>query len=226
MLGVTGLLGSGFEELVHVLFGARDGAGTLELDGATLDVAALTPRKAMALGMGFVPADRPLDAVIGSLSVADNVTMTTLGRAPRPRSGSRAPGCAPPRPRSASATRSRRTGPSCRCRRSRAATSRRRCSASGCASTRPCCCSTSPPRASTSARASRSSPRCAPRPARGTAVVCASADYEELAGLCDRVLVLARGTVARELSGDELTKERIAEQVLTSTSAGDALATN
>ena len=62
--------------------------------------------------------------------------------------------------------------------------------------------------------------------ARGTAVVCASADYEELAGLCDRVLVLARGSLARELSGDELTKERIAEQVLTSTSAGDALATN
>jgi energy-coupling factor transporter ATP-binding protein EcfA2 len=29
--------------------------------------------------------------------------------------------------------------------------------------------------------------------ARGTAVVCASADYDELAGLCDRVLVLARG---------------------------------
>ena len=68
--------------------------------------------------------------------------------------------------------------------------------------------------------------RGARRRRRGTAVVCASADYEELARLCDRVLVLARGEVALELSGDELTKERIAEQVLTSTSAGDALATN
>jgi ribose transport system ATP-binding protein len=60
--------------------------------------------------------------------------------------------------------------------------------------------------------------------ARGTAVVCASADYEELAGLCDRVLILARGEVALELAGDELSKERIAEQVLTSTSAAGVLA--
>ena len=45
---------------------------------------------------------------------------------------------------------------------------------------------------------------------------CASSDYEQLAAVCDRVIVLARGRIASELSGDEVTKERIAEQVYNS----------
>jgi ribose transport system ATP-binding protein len=46
----------------------------------------------------------------------------------------------------------------------------------------------------------------------GTAVVCVSTDYEQLAAVCDRVVVFGRGRVARELVGEEITKERIAEQ--------------
>jgi ribose transport system ATP-binding protein len=46
----------------------------------------------------------------------------------------------------------------------------------------------------------------------GTAVVCVSTDYEQLAAVCDRVVVFGRGRVARELTGDQVTKERIAEQ--------------
>jgi ribose transport system ATP-binding protein len=46
----------------------------------------------------------------------------------------------------------------------------------------------------------------------GTAVVCVSSDYEQLAAVCDRVVVFGRGRVARELVGDQVTKERIAEQ--------------
>jgi ribose transport system ATP-binding protein len=46
----------------------------------------------------------------------------------------------------------------------------------------------------------------------GTAVVWVSTDYEQLAAVCDRVVVFGRGRVARELTGDQVTKERIAEQ--------------
>jgi ribose transport system ATP-binding protein len=42
--------------------------------------------------------------------------------------------------------------------------------------------------------------------------VCVSTDYEQLASICDRVVVFGRGRVARELTGDEISKERIAEQ--------------
>jgi ribose transport system ATP-binding protein len=225
VLGVTGLLGSGFEELVHVLFGARDGSGTLELDGATLDVAALTPRRAMALGMGFVPADRPLDAVIGSLSVADNVTMTTLGahraRFGLSRAGLRA--TAVEIGERHAVTPNRPDLPL----QSLSGGNQQKAVLGKWLRIDPPVLLLDQPTQGVDVGA-REQIFAAVRAAagRGTAVLCASADYEELAGLCDRVLVLARGSVARELSGDELTKERIAEQVLTSTSAGDALATN
>jgi ribose transport system ATP-binding protein len=225
VLGITGLLGSGFEELVHVLFGAREGQGKLEVDGETVDVSALTPRRAMDLGMGFVPADRPLDAVIGSLSVADNVTMTTLadhrGRIGLSRAGLKATAAeigerhavVPNRPELPLQALS--------------GGNQQKAVLGKWLRIDPPVLLLDQPTQGVDVRA-REQIFAAVRAAaaRGTAVVCASADYEELAGLCDRVLVLARGEVALELSGDELTKERIAEQVLTSTSAGDALATN
>jgi len=46
----------------------------------------------------------------------------------------------------------------------------------------------------------------------GACVVCASSDYEQLAAVCDRVLVFGRGRVARELVGGDVTKDRIIEQ--------------
>jgi ribose transport system ATP-binding protein len=46
----------------------------------------------------------------------------------------------------------------------------------------------------------------------GAAVVCASTDYEQLAAICDRVVIFGRGRVAHELVGDQVTKERIAKQ--------------
>ncbi|MFI0423486.1 sugar ABC transporter ATP-binding protein [Spongiactinospora sp. 9N601] len=48
----------------------------------------------------------------------------------------------------------------------------------------------------------------------GMAVVVVSSDFEELADLCDRVLVLAGGRVATELSGDQIDQHNLTEQVL------------
>jgi ribose transport system ATP-binding protein len=46
--------------------------------------------------------------------------------------------------------------------------------------------------------------------ARGTSVVYASAEYEDLAHICDRVLVFRRGRVVSELEGDQLRHDVIA----------------
>ena len=54
----------------------------------------------------------------------------------------------------------------------------------------------------------------------GTAILCASTDYEELAQICDRVLIFARGRIVHELGGAELSKESIAEHCLRSVSLG------
>ncbi len=46
----------------------------------------------------------------------------------------------------------------------------------------------------------------------GMSVICCSSDYEQLAAICDRVLVVGLGRIVRELTGSEVTKERITEQ--------------
>jgi ribose transport system ATP-binding protein len=51
----------------------------------------------------------------------------------------------------------------------------------------------------------------------GLAVVVCSSDGIELEGLCDRVLIFARGQIVRELTGDEVTDAAITETNLTAT---------
>jgi ribose transport system ATP-binding protein len=48
----------------------------------------------------------------------------------------------------------------------------------------------------------------------GTALLIKSSDPLELAGLCDRVLVMSRGTIIEEIPGDELTELRIVEAMV------------
>jgi len=57
---------------------------------------------------------------------------------------------------------------------------------------------------------------------RGCAVVVASSDLLELCALCDRVLVLADGVVATEVSGAELTVDRLTELTQSTTAAAGA----
>ena len=54
----------------------------------------------------------------------------------------------------------------------------------------------------------------------GLGVLVSSSDGIELEGLCDRVLIFARGRIVRELGGAELSKESIAEHCLRSVSLG------
>jgi ribose transport system ATP-binding protein len=58
----------------------------------------------------------------------------------------------------------------------------------------------------------------------GGAVIIASVEYEDLAHLCDRVLVFRDGEVVAELSGAELTEHRIVEQCFASERAPAAAA--
>jgi ribose transport system ATP-binding protein len=48
--------------------------------------------------------------------------------------------------------------------------------------------------------------------ATGTMIICASSDYEELATLCSRVLIFSRGSIVAELVGTQLTKNVIAQR--------------
>src|SRR4029079_13624779 len=48
----------------------------------------------------------------------------------------------------------------------------------------------------------------------GVGLIVKSSDPLELAGLCDRVLVMSRGRVTEEIPGDELDERRIVEAIV------------
>jgi ribose transport system ATP-binding protein len=80
IVGATGLLGMGWEELPYVLYGGSDVAqGTIASEGATRQLATWKPRDAIAHGIALVPADRLRDSVIVGASVRENLTAPWLG---------------------------------------------------------------------------------------------------------------------------------------------------
>lgn len=79
VLGLTGLIGMGHEEVPYLLFGAqRPSGGTTHIDGGTFPAASVTPRRAMAAGVALVPADRQGSSGVGNLSLQENLTLPAL----------------------------------------------------------------------------------------------------------------------------------------------------
>lgn len=77
IVGVSGVLGSGIEDLLGCLFGASgDTRGTVSVDGEQVDLS--RPHKAIAAGFGFVPGDRHRHGAILSLSARENLTLPLL----------------------------------------------------------------------------------------------------------------------------------------------------
>ena len=56
---------------------------------------------------------------------------------------------------------------------------------------------------------------------RGTAVVLCSGDYEQIAAVCHRAIVLSHGRVVAELVGDELTEAALLNACDTDLAAGE-----
>jgi ABC-type sugar transport system ATPase subunit len=77
ILGLAGLLGSGRTELAKILFGAEipDG-GEIVFMGRDMRLRA--PRDAIDAGMGFCTEDRKIEGVIPHLSVRENITIAML----------------------------------------------------------------------------------------------------------------------------------------------------
>jgi ribose transport system ATP-binding protein len=77
ILGFTGLLGDGKEELVRSLFGdMKIDEGTVKLHGKVVKIS--SPKKAHKLRIGFLPANRKENAIIKDLSIEENMTISTL----------------------------------------------------------------------------------------------------------------------------------------------------
>jgi ribose transport system ATP-binding protein len=212
VVGLTGLLGSGFEEIPYYVFGARSAAaGRLEVDGKTYDLRGMSPSRALEAGVALIPADRQRDGSVASLSLGDNVTVRVLHeyqsrvglRRRRMRSEARKVleqfDVRPPDPRLKY--------------QSLSGGNQQKAMLAKWLQTKPSLLLLHEPTQGVDVGARQHILQLTRKAAAdGTAVVCASTDYEQLEAICDRVIVFGRGRVARELTGDQLTKERIAEQ--------------
>jgi ABC-type sugar transport system ATPase subunit len=76
VLGVTGLLGSGREQLAGMLFGSAPRRGEVRICGAPLRP--VDPRSAIRLGIGYVPADRKREGAVMTMSARENLTLPRL----------------------------------------------------------------------------------------------------------------------------------------------------
>lgn len=75
VLGLAGVVGSGAEEVCRALFGIDAAAtGTIELNGSI--IVPRSPRHAIALGLGYVPADRKAEGVLKGRTVLENMVLT------------------------------------------------------------------------------------------------------------------------------------------------------
>lgn len=214
VLGLTGLAGAGHEDLVYALFGcAPHVSGTLELNGAELALDRLTPAVAMRAGIGLVPADRGRQGIAPTLSLAENLTVTTLSRHFRrgvlsnrgllaeTREAIREFGIRPDRPAARAGELS--------------GGNQQRLLIAKWLRRRPRLLLLHEPTQGidVGARAEIWSFIRAVA-AEGAAVLCATTDHEELTTLADRVAVFARGRLVRTLDGADVTEEKIAAETL------------
>ncbi|MCW2762083.1 MAG: sugar transporter ATP-binding protein [Marmoricola sp.] len=212
VVGLTGLLGSGFEEIPYCVFGARRGAtGRLEVNGRVYDLHGMSPSRAVEAGVALIPADRQRDGSVGSLSLGDNVTVRELRKYQtriglnrrRMRSGARELleqfDVRPPDPGLKY--------------QSLSGGNQQKAMLAKWLQTKPSLLLLHEPTQGVDVGARQQIFQLTREAAaNGAAVVWVSIDHEQLAAVCDRVLVFGRGRVARELTGDQVTKERIADQ--------------
>ena len=81
VVGLAGLMGSGAEDVPYLLFGARPArGGSLQMGDTVVDLARHNPAAAVALGMALIPADRRRDAIAAAVSVAENMMVLVAPR--------------------------------------------------------------------------------------------------------------------------------------------------
>jgi ribose transport system ATP-binding protein len=181
------------------------------MDGKTYDLRRMSPNLALEVGIALIPGDRQRDGSIGSLSVGDNVTVPVLHEYQsrvglnrrRMRSDAREVleqfDVRPPDPRLKY--------------QSLSGGNQQKAMLAKWLQTKPSLLLLHEPTQGIDVGARQQIFELTRKAAAdGTAVVCISTDYEQLAAVCDRVIVFGRGRVARELAGDQITKEGIAEQ--------------
>lgn len=213
ILGFAGAEGNGQREALRAIVGLEEATGTVRVKGQAINAA--SPRSAMAGGIAFLSSDRPGEAIFSELSVQKNMVLTRLREFLSAGLLSRG--------------RERADGEAMKQDFGVAATS---------LDVPVIGLSGGNQQKAVLARSFRSGARAflideptqgvdagaryeiykaiRENIAQGGTCVVNSSDAQELAGICDRVLVFSRGQIVAELTGDDVTEEKIVGSFLTS----------
>jgi ribose transport system ATP-binding protein len=226
ILGLAGVTGSGTEDVPYLLFGG-DGAngrlptgGTVVIAGRQYSARRLNSVDAIRAGLALVPADRARDGAAANLSVAENILMLVYGRyftkgmlgrraimadaAKRTRTYD----IRPPLP---SAPLNQMSGGN-----------QQKIVLAKWMEPQPKVLLLHEPTQGVDVGA-RVEIRSLVKDSchqRGMGVVWVTTDFEELAEMCDRVLVLSNGQIVTQLTGEQVTKPAIDEAVIRTSSRG------
>src|SRR5665647_57875 len=212
ILGLTGLVGSGFEEVPYLMFGATSAkTGHLTVGGVDHDLTKMRPSRAIEIGMALLPADRQDAGGVGSLTVEDNLMLQVLGRYFKTmwlhtrqllqdsRNVLKEHDVRPAQPNMDFQALS--------------GGNQQKVLLAKWLQTGPVLLLVHEPNQGVDVGARHQVYEMLRMAASGgMSVVCASSDYEQLSLICDRVLVFASGELCDELVGEEISKDRIAER--------------
>jgi ribose transport system ATP-binding protein len=215
VLGLTGLVGSGFEDVPYAIYGAIPAKdGTVTVDETGLRIVEMTPSRALDHRIVLVPADRPHNGSVATLSAGENINMPVLSRYFR--RGRLARGdlrrnaaqlmeqfdVRPPRPELEYGSFS--------------GGNQQKAMMAKWHQVQPRVLLLHEPTQGVDVGARQQIFNLITRASPTMATVCASSDYEQLTAICNRVAVIAQGRIAGFLSGAELTKDHIADFCLRS----------
>jgi ribose transport system ATP-binding protein len=219
ILGLTGLSGSGFEQVLSFIVGAeRAERGELTLRDEAFDLTSMNPAQALSAGIALVPGDRQRDGSISSLTIVDNVMLQVLDAyfhkmvlrrrrmVAQTADLMRRFNIRPANPRLLYAALS--------------GGNQQRALLAKWMQIQPFLLLLHEPTQGVDIGAREQIFALIRKAgAEGTAVICGSSDYEQLATICDRVVILSQGQTVHELVGAEITKERIAAECYQSASS-------
>jgi ribose transport system ATP-binding protein len=211
VLGLTGLAGSGFEELPYLLFGAAAAKeGRLSMDEREFPLEHMSPSTAISAGIALIPADRQGSAGVGSLLVRDNVMLQVIDRygslrlrtrryLEGARRALRDQNVLPPEPMMDFQALS--------------GGNQQKVVLAKWLQAEPKLLLVHEPTQGVDIGARLAVFGTIREAAsQGMSVMCASSDYEQLEAICDRVLVFGHGRITCELTGDDIFKDRIMER--------------
>jgi ribose transport system ATP-binding protein len=211
IVGMSGLLGSGFTDVPYLLFGAKQAAaGNLRIRERSYSLTDVNPSEAVEKGMALIPIDRRGEGVVEQFSIVENLSLPILQHfGPWLLQHSKLKTTAenlvaefdvrPPDPEN-------RVG-------NLSGGNQQKVLLAKWLQTKPKVILLDGPTQGVDVGAREQIYQILKRQAaNGTMIICASSDYEELATLCSRVLIFSHGRIVDELVGTQLIKEAIAQR--------------